>query len=158
MDARLGREPSVPGAKVQDRGRRRLRPAPVKTPELSRQREHDSFARDVLEHDGPPGERRENLVRAAWHPEPSREDERAHERKVSPRHLAQSLVSACGVRVDAELVSLTELVRRQVGVEALHATSQIRCATPVYTVAILTRPSMSRFSPSSGSGRPLDVP
>src|SRR4029077_14328943 len=39
-----------------------------------------------------------------------------------------------------------------------HATPQTRWATSAKTCAIFTRPSISRFSPSTGSGRPLDVP
>ena len=42
--------------------------------------------------------------------------------------------------------------------DAQPATPQTSAAARAYTSAVLTSPSTLRFSPSSASGRPLDVP
>src|SRR5579864_7676127 len=42
--------------------------------------------------------------------------------------------------------------------DELHSTPQTFMATRAYTSAVLTRPSISRFSPSSTSISPVEVP
>ena len=42
--------------------------------------------------------------------------------------------------------------------DVAHVTPQTFIAARAYTSAVFTRPSTDRFSPSSASGRPLDVP
>ena len=64
----------------------------------------------------------------------------AHRRHVEPHDL-----------VAVDTADLPAVVR-----DELH--EQILCATSAYVCAVLTRPSIARFSPSSTSIRPVDVP
>src|ERR671925_695211 len=66
------------------------------------------------------------------------------------QHLSQKVVAGAVV-----------LGNRQIGrkrVNVVHSVPHTFIAVSAYTSAVFTSPSMSRFSPSSGSGRPLEVP
>jgi len=71
--------------------------------------------------------------------------------------------SRSGMVQSGEMVGRAVVLRhRQAGRQRIdvvaHATPQTRCATSAYVSAVRTSPSISRFSPSSTSIRPVDVP
>src|SRR5204862_1650810 len=125
--------------------------------ELTLQPEDEPLAGHVLENGGARNHGRQHRGLRSGQTEPTREHQSAHERNFLEGDLAKGTVDARGITNDGDGVSRRELVVRQELVEALHAVSQIRWATRAYTFAIFTRPSTSRFSPSTGSGRPLAV-